>query len=412
MDDSLVTNVTQLRAFLEGTKRFNLSLREASIEERYQFIDETVDRLNYEGLSRKDKKAVINYLKKFTGYKPAQLYRLMDRAKKGSLKPKTYVRHNPSQIYTVGDIKLLEETDKVHRRLNARATKEILRREYEVYRNQEYRRISKVSASHINNLRNTDVYKSHWVNKTQSRQSDIGITQKPENFCIPGSIRVDTVHQREIYYINSVDEITQWEAAVCVSSIKQEVMAEVVEELIEVFPFSIFNFHSDKGLEYLNKEVALKLNQHLINQTKSRSYHCNDNAQVEGKNGTVIRKNMGYRHIDREMAGEVNKFCRDYLNPYINYHRPCIYMNRIIFEPNGKRRPVYGSKAKTPYTKLKEIAEIHHQDFLKPNLTFDKLDRVERQFSDNQFARILRREQDKLFKRIKDYRKIKIALMS
>jgi len=34
---------------------------------------------------------------------------------------------------------------------------------------------------------------------------------KPQSYGKPGSIRVDTVHQREIYHINSVDEITQWE---------------------------------------------------------------------------------------------------------------------------------------------------------------------------------------------------------
>jgi hypothetical protein len=47
MDDSRITNVTPLREFLKGSIKFDLSLRTASIEKKYQFIEETVDRLNY-----------------------------------------------------------------------------------------------------------------------------------------------------------------------------------------------------------------------------------------------------------------------------------------------------------------------------------------------------------------------------
>ena len=55
--------------FLKGSQRFDFSLRKSSIEEKYLFIDETVDRFKYLKLSKRDKKIVINYLKKITGYK-------------------------------------------------------------------------------------------------------------------------------------------------------------------------------------------------------------------------------------------------------------------------------------------------------------------------------------------------------
>lgn len=51
---------------------------------------------------------------------------------------------------------------------------------------------------------------------------------KPDNFGKPGSIRVDTVHQNDVYHINSVDEITQWEIVVCVPQISEACMIPVL----------------------------------------------------------------------------------------------------------------------------------------------------------------------------------------
>ena len=84
MDDSRLTNVTQLKEFLKASQGMAVSLEEATIEEKYSFIDKTIDRLNYHTFSKKNKKVVINYLRKITGYKHTQLFRLIKRAGKGN----------------------------------------------------------------------------------------------------------------------------------------------------------------------------------------------------------------------------------------------------------------------------------------------------------------------------------------
>jgi hypothetical protein len=84
-------------------------------------------------------------------------------------------------------------------------------------------------------------------------------------------------------------------------------------------------------------------------------------------------------------------------------------MVKIIIRPDGKRKPVYGG-AMTPYNKLKQVSQIQNKRFLKPNLTFDELDIIEKQQSDNQFAKIVRKQQSKLFEKIIKYRKIKAAI--
>ncbi len=67
--------------------------------------------------------------------------------------------------------------------------------------------------------------------------------------------------------------------------------------IFKQFPFTIRGFLSDNGSEYINGSVARLLNKLLIEQTKSRPRHSNDNGLVEAKNGAVIRKHIGYGYI-------------------------------------------------------------------------------------------------------------------
>ena len=55
--------------------------------------------------------------------------------------------------------------------------------------------------------------------------------------------------------------------------------------MLEQFPFRIRGFHSDNGSEFINHTVANLLNKMLVEQTKSRPRHSNDNGLVETKNG-------------------------------------------------------------------------------------------------------------------------------
>lgn len=400
MDDSRLTNINQLRDVLKGSQGLDLSLRDGSIEDKYQFIDRTVKRFCYSKLRKREKRVVRAYLAKFTGYKHSQLNRLIKRARLGTLKRKQYHRANPHHIYTGQDIKLLEETDRLHRKLNGLATKEILRREVEVFGQKQYQHIARVSRSHLYNLRESPGYKNSWVNHTKPSVVPIGVTTKPDNQGLPGSIRVDTVHQRDLYHVNAVDEITQWEVVVCVPTIAEQFMLPAIIQIIDQCPFAIFNFHSDRGCENINYKVAALLNRLLIRQTKSRSRHPNDNALVETKNGSVVRKQMGWEHLDQGASDLINHFYQNWFNPYLNFHRPCLFSTATVKTKKGRQRKVY-SQATTPYEKLKETINSHpKKHILKPGLSLKQLDCFAYCQSDNEFATILRKQETKLFNKI------------
>ena len=124
-----------------------------------------------------------------------------------------------------------------------------------------------------------------------------------------------------VYHINAVDEETQFEVVASVAKISEHCLIPILEQMLEAFPFKILGFHSDNGREYMNQNVARLLKKLLIEFTKSRSRHSNDNALAESKNASVVRKVLGYRYIPQKWTGLINQFNRDYLNPHVNYHR-------------------------------------------------------------------------------------------
>ena len=85
-----------------------------------------------------------------------------------------------------------------------------------------------------------------------------------------------------------------------VEKINDQFLLPVLEEMIASFPFRILGFHSDNGSEYINRRVTELLEKLLIEFTKSRSRHSNDNALAESKNGSVVRKTFGCGHITQK----------------------------------------------------------------------------------------------------------------
>jgi len=266
--------------------------------------------------------------------------------------------------------------------------------------------LKNISVSHLYRLRQTIRYreKVKIFSKTRPTKIPIGERGKPEPSGRPGYLCVDTVHQGDklgqkgVYHINIVDMVTQFEYVGAVEAISEKFMKQILEALINQFPFIIIEFHADNGSEYINKVVVKLLNRLLIKLTKSRPRHSNDNPLVETKNGAVIRKHMGYIHIPKNKAKIVNKFYQEWFNDYLNYHRPCAFP-KITIDKKGKEKKTYLQKNyMTPYMKLKSINQI--EQFLKPNVTFAKIDKIAYTMSHTEYAIEMQKEKLKMLKQI------------
>lgn len=404
MNDSQVMSLTQIREFLQGSHI--IKFEGISRKEKYGWVENALNRFGYFRLRKKDKTTIKKYIGSMAGFSDAQLTRLIAKKKKvGKIFLNSTKRHTFPVVYTANDIARLIETDNNHERLSGPATKKILIREYEIFKKKEYERLSKISISHIYNLRARRQYVSDSLtySKTQAARSSVGERRKPHPEGKPGFIRVDSVHQGDldkikgVYHINLTDEVTQWEIIGCVEGISERFLLPLLEDLINQFPFRIINFHSDNGSEYINKQVADLLNRLLIKQTKSRARQSNDNALAESKNGSVIRKHMGYMHIPSKYASAINAFYKKYFNLYLNCHRPSGFSTDTVNE-KGKIKKKYDQYL-MPYEKL--LSLFNPEQYLKEGITLQAIKEIAQEKSDNEYAALMQKEKAKLFKNFK-----------
>lgn len=404
--DNLKTT-EQIESFLNGIQAIAFAVASTK-DERYDFVESVLKRFKYVWLKRRDKGIVIRFLMKVSGYSRQQLTRMIQRySEEGALKRYQKTVNGLEQFYTDVDIRLLAELDQRHGTPNGFMVKKLCERAYHCFNDMAYERLSYISVSHIYNLRKSLGYKKqryHYEKTKSSKGIHIGERRKPQANGKPGYIRIDTVHQGDldgckgVYHINAVDEVTQFEVVVSVEKISEAYLIPALEILLAAFPFNIINFHSDNGSEYVNKTVAKLLGKLLIEFTKSRPRQSNDNALAEGKNAAVVRKVFGYTHIPQRYAGKLNQFNQAALNPYVNYHRPCLYPT-VTIDAKGKQKKKYEYKnMMTPYDKLKSLP--HAEQYLKEGLSFKNLDDIARTMTDNEAADFLQQQRSLLFKHI------------
>ena len=404
--DNLKT-IDQMRSFLSGSQVIAFAVA-TSKDERYRFVEGLLKRFNYPRLARSEKGVVIQFLGKMSGYSRQQLTRMIQRyTQQGELKRFQKTANGFEQFYRPEDIRLLAQLDQRHDTPNGFMVKKLCERAYQEFDELSYERLSHISVSHIYNLRKSAGYQNvrqHYEKTKSPKGVTIGERRKPQANGQPGFIRIDTVHQGDldgckgVYHINAVDEVTQFEVVVSVEKISEAYLIPALKILLAAFPFKIINFHSDNGSEYVNKTVARLLKKLLIEFTKSRPRKSNDNALAEGKNAAIVRKIFGYIHIPQHYADQLNKFNQAALNPYVNYHRPCLYPT-IAIDKKGKEKKQYKYKnMMTPYEKFKSLPEA--EKYLKENVIFKILDDIAKAMTDNEAADYLQQQRKLLFKHI------------
>jgi transposase InsO family protein len=407
MDDSEAGSLEQIRAFLAGSGEVRFAGQRR--EEVYGWVEKTLVRFEYVSLKRSDKGLVRLYLARMTGLSRAQATRLIAAYRSsGRVKAAAYQRTKFAPRYTAADVDLLAYVDKAHGNLSGPATRRILEREFSQYGQSAYQKLSTISVAHLYRLRNSAAYRKRNTSYQPTRPTPIPIGQrrKPQPRGLPGFLRIDTVHQGDqdgrkgLYHINAVDEVTQWEIVAATPHISELWLLPVLEAMLAQFPFLIRGFHSDNGSEFINYNVARMLGTLHIEHTKSRAHHTGDNGLVESKNGAVIRKHIGFGHIDAKHAEAIDQFHRQQLNPYLNFHRPCA-VPKVLTEENGKRRRVYLRWA-TPFELFRELPDC--EKYLRPDVTLAELDGFALTQSDTEAALAMQSAKRKLFRSVRPSR--------
>ena len=393
-------SLEQIRTFMAASEEFRFEANNR--EEIYDWVTRTMVEQEYGGQKREAKGLLRSYVGKMTGLSRAQVTRLIGQyLESGMVKERKYHRNRFAIQYRAADVELLAAVDEAHETLSGPATQKILYREFYEYCDERYQRLAAISAPHIYNLRKSRVYRERRMvfQKTRPVKVTIGERRRPDPQGRPGFLRIDTVHQGDldgvkgVYHINAVDEVTQWQVVGATAYISEAWLIPVLEAMLRQFPFQILGFHSDNGSEFINHTVANLLNKLLVEQTKSRPRHSNDNGLVEAKNGAVIRKHMGYGHIESRHAEAVEEFFEQHMNPYLNYHRPC-GVPEVITNAKGKQRRVYRWYA-TPWEILRQLPDLARR--LREGTTQADLEKLAGAESDTAAAVCMQEAKRKLF---------------
>jgi len=401
-----IQTLDQVRAFVAGNLPVSFTLTDRPSARAW--MADALRRHDYKHAARADRGVLRQYLTKATGLSRAQVTRWITQfLMHGRIEDRRGTPIAPfARRYTADDIRLLAEVDVLHGTLSGSIMRKLCERALRVHGDARFERLATISNGHLYNLRGHKTYQAirGSFDKTRPVANAIGERRKPVPDGRPGYLRVDSVHQGDldgikgVYLINAVDEVTQCQCICAVERISEAFLLPVLAAMMAAFPFVIRGFHSDNGSEYINKQAAKLLEKLLIEQTKSRSRQSNDNALAESKNASTVRKHLGYSHIPQHLAGAVNEFTAGALSPYLNYHRPCHFPTECT-DKKGKTRKRYRyADMMTPYDKLKSLPEA--SIYLNPGVTFEQMDKIAHECSDNEAAKRMNEAKAKLFQLI------------
>ena len=407
LDTQRLQTLDQVREFLAGSGGFDLQPQ--SRADAYAFVAKTLRRFDYALLGKADKGLLRRFLGKATGLSRAQVTRLLRQHRTtGGVRDRRGAPGRPfPRRYTSADTGLLAETDALHGTLSGPATRALCARAFRLFGDSRFERLARISNGHLYNLRHSTTYarrRGATPAPTRPVQVAIGERRRPQPFGQPGWVRVDTVHQGDLdgikglYHVNLVDEVTQFQFIGSVEHIHAACLGPVLEALLQAFPFTLHGFHTDNGSEFVNREVAALLETLRIEFTKSRARRSTDNALVESKNGSVLRKHLGHGHVPGRWARQVNAFTQQVLSPYLNFHRPCFFPREQVDARGRVRKRYRHADVMTPYEKLKSLPDA--DACLKPGTTFAQLDADAAARSDNEAARALNQARERLFRTI------------
>jgi hypothetical protein len=194
----------------------------------------------------------------------------------------------------------------------------------------------------------------------------------------------DSVAGMFVYTINCVDIATTWNQQRATWGKGERGVLQSIKGIEKALPFDILGFDCDNGSEFLNWHLLRYFSDRKqpIQFTRSRAYHKNDNAHIEGKNWTHIRQYLGYQRFENiELVDLLNDLYTSEWSLYFNFFIPSAKL--IDKERVGSKVIRKYDRPKTPFQRVLESKHISDQTKLKLKNQFENLDpfKIQKQMS-------------------------------
>lgn len=157
--------------------------------------------------------------------------------------------------------------------------------------------------------------------------------------------------------LNLTDLATGWSEEEAVLGKAQKRVKGAIQNIRGRLPFSLRGLDPDNGSEFINWQLFTYCQQEKIDFTRGRPSHGNDNAHIEQKNWTHVRKVVGYQRLETQAAVDhLNALYRGSLRAYMNCFQPV--MKLIKKERIGGHVRRHYDTPKTPYQRVLDSSHI------------------------------------------------------
>ena len=178
-----------------------------------------------------------------------------------------------------------------------------------------------------------------------------------------------------IHTLSGVDIASGWWEGQAIAVRSQQQTKFGLEQMRPRFPFRIREIHPDNDSALINDLLWDWCREAKIRMSRSRPYKKNDNAWVEQKNWTHVRKVVGYRRYDTVAELELLNDIYALLRLYRNFFQPSIKL-RDKTRIQGRIKRVY-EKARTPYQRLLSSKQVSRQIKQQLRLQYQQLNPAE-----------------------------------
>jgi len=191
------------------------------------------------------------------------------------------------------------------------------------------------------------------------------------NQTLAGYLELDLVsHSGEcatgdfLHTLNLTDLASGWVESRSVMGKGEKGVLDGLREMAQELPFKVLGIDSDNGSEFINWHLKSYCDSEDVQFTRSRPYKKDDNAHIEQKNWTHVRKLMGWDRYDSQEALEaMNDLYANELRLWMNLFQPCVKRLRTIRRGSHFRR-VY-DQPKTPLDRLLACSGAEHKKLLE-----------------------------------------------
>ncbi len=169
----------------------------------------------------------------------------------------------------------------------------------------------------------------------------------------------DSTHGEYLHTLTVVDVTTGWTECLALANRSQRQASAAIETLRLRLPFPLLGIDSDNDSAFINDNLYRYCQQEKITFTRSRPYKKNDQAHVEQKNWSVVRRLIGYDRYESPQALLLLEAIYQDLRLYNNFFLPVLKL--VSKQRVGNRVKKEYDTARTPYQRVLESPDVSEE---------------------------------------------------